>query len=195
MGQRGYRWDQTQVINLLDDIQEFIETKNRDSFYCLQPVVVRKNEQQYFEVIDGQQRLTTIAILLHYLSQPSYTLQYETRPESQKLLQQLNQDTLAPTNVDHHYFKQAYDTIKAWFEPQLNKEPTLKSEFYITLGKQVKVIWYEVDASVEAYDLFMRLNIGKIELTNAELIKAALLHNRVGVWIYQTELEFSTISA
>lgn len=176
--QRGYRWNQTQVINLLEDIQEFIETKNHDSFYCLQPVVVRKDDQQHFEVIDGQQRLTTIAILLHYLGQRSYTLQYETRPESQKLLQQLNQDTSAPTNVDHHYFKQAYDTIKAWFEPQLNTEPTLALEFYITLGKQVKVIWYEVDASVEAYDLFMRLNIGKIELTNAELIKAALLHKR-----------------
>ena len=67
-------------------------------------------------------------------------------------------------NVDHHYFKQAYQTIEEWFAPKRNIEPTLVDEFYITLGKQVKVIWYEVDATVEAYDLFMRLNIGKIEL-------------------------------
>lgn len=176
--QRGYRWDQTQVINLLDDIYDFMQTKEKNSFYCLQPVVIRQNVKQQSEVIDGQQRLTTIAILLHYLDRPSYTLEYETRPSSQKMLTQLKNDQSEAENVDHHYFKQAYQTIEEWFAPKRNIEPTLVDEFYITLGKQVKVIWYEVDATVEAYDLFMRLNIGKIELTNAELIKAALLQPR-----------------
>ena len=36
--QRGYRWDQTQVINLLDDIYDFMQTKEKHSFYCLQPL-------------------------------------------------------------------------------------------------------------------------------------------------------------
>ena len=55
--QRGYRWDDSQVRALLDDVYE-----NRDNPYCLQPIVVRKDEQGRYELIDGQQRLTTLYI-------------------------------------------------------------------------------------------------------------------------------------
>ena len=60
--QRGYRWDETQVRALLDDIYE-----NGDEPYCLQPLVVRKNGQGRYEVIDGQQRLTTLYIIFRYI--------------------------------------------------------------------------------------------------------------------------------
>ena len=43
------------------------------------------------------------------------------------------------------------------------------------LGEQVKVIWYEVGEDVEVREVFSRLNSGKIELTNSELLKAALI--------------------
>lgn len=49
--QRGYRWSETEVVRLLDDIYQ-----NGKKNYCLQPVVVRKKEDRY-ELIDGQQRL------------------------------------------------------------------------------------------------------------------------------------------
>ncbi len=52
--QRGYRWSETEVVRLLDDIYQ-----NGKKNYCLQPVVVRKKEDRY-ELIDGQQRLTTL---------------------------------------------------------------------------------------------------------------------------------------
>lgn len=67
--QRGYRWDEQQVCNLLNDIYEFMQSGSSD-FYCLQPIVVRESEheglenQVCYEVIDGQQRLTTIKIIL-----------------------------------------------------------------------------------------------------------------------------------
>ena len=53
--QRGYRWERKQVETLLNDIMD-----NGDKPYCLQPVVVRKRDDGKFELIDGQQRLTTI---------------------------------------------------------------------------------------------------------------------------------------
>jgi uncharacterized protein with ParB-like and HNH nuclease domain len=74
--QRGYRWTQTNVNQLLADIWDYRqEAKNNHTFYCLQPVVVRKkqwldiNNQivDGFELIDGQQRLTTIHRILTYL--------------------------------------------------------------------------------------------------------------------------------
>lgn len=54
--QRGYRWSETEVVRLLDDIYQ-----NGKKNYCLQPVVVRKKGDQY-ELIDGQQRLTTLSV-------------------------------------------------------------------------------------------------------------------------------------
>lgn len=66
--QRGYRWTERQVTDLLDDICEFIKKdKTKDEFYCLQPVVVKPNNDTW-EVIDGQQRLTTIYLLLKYFN-------------------------------------------------------------------------------------------------------------------------------
>lgn len=58
--QRGYRWSETEVVRLLDDIYQ-----NGKKNYCLQPVVVRKKEDRY-ELIDGQQRLTTLYLIYKY---------------------------------------------------------------------------------------------------------------------------------
>ena len=47
--------------------------QKEDMFYCLQPLVIRKYEDGY-EVIDGQQRLTTIALIHAYLEEESFQL-------------------------------------------------------------------------------------------------------------------------
>ncbi|MGL4346765.1 MAG: DUF262 domain-containing protein [Chitinophagaceae bacterium] len=68
--QRGYRWKKEQVINLLDDIWHFrknSQNEDTDVFYCLQPVVVSKRAENEWNLIDGQQRLTTIFIIIQYL--------------------------------------------------------------------------------------------------------------------------------
>ena len=55
---------------------------------------------------------------------------------------------------------------------------TAKDELYITLGKYTKFIWYEVEEkSQDEIDVFTRINMGKIPLTNAELVKALLLRS------------------
>lgn len=68
--QRGYRWDSKQVTELLEDLLEFQKTGN--NLYCLQPIIVRKVDENKYELIDGQQRLTTIYILLKFLKQEEY---------------------------------------------------------------------------------------------------------------------------
>ena len=65
--QRGYRWTQTEVKALLDDIDEF-NTENETKKYCIQPLIVKKIENNKYEVVDGQQRLTTIYLCLKALS-------------------------------------------------------------------------------------------------------------------------------
>ena len=65
--QRGYRWDEINVTDLLDDLLEFMQDGSSGKFYCLQPLVVKKIGTNQYNVIDGQQRLTTIFIILKYL--------------------------------------------------------------------------------------------------------------------------------
>jgi uncharacterized protein with ParB-like and HNH nuclease domain len=201
--QRGYRWTDTQVTQLLDDIWQFTikDYKTNGEFYCLQPVVVKVNNNDKWDVIDGQQRITTLFIVIKYLEDivkiafQNFSLtspHYETRDDSKDFLENVKTKTEleAKQNVDYFHIWKAYHTIKKWFE---NKEKNINSiDFVNTLlkyqfekydGKQidiannVRVIWYEVneEETNNSIDIFTRLNIGKIPLTNAELIKALFL--------------------
>ena len=68
--QRGYRWTPEQINELLNDIREFLNQPDNGgvpSFYCLQPIVLRASADGAWEVVDGQQRLTTIFLILLHL--------------------------------------------------------------------------------------------------------------------------------
>lgn len=175
--QRGYRWGENEVRQLLDDIYE-----NGEEKYYLQPIVVKKRDNDY-ELIDGQQRLTTLYLILTFLKKilpiasRDYELTYETRRETHDLL--LNIDNVdSEKNIDFFFICNAYKTIENWFS---NKEKEGKNlagiviQLYSLLDKYVKVIWYEVDEDISGVELFTRLNIGRIPLTNSELVRALFL--------------------
>ena len=64
--QRGYRWSEKQVKDLLNDIYDFCKGgRCSEEFYCLQPLVVRKNGNKW-NLIDGQQRTTFFYLLLTF---------------------------------------------------------------------------------------------------------------------------------
>lgn len=184
--QRGYRWDEKQVTDLLNDILEFIDKpdKEADEFYCLQPIVVQRNTEGVYEVVDGQQRLTTIQIIQKYLGKATYSIDYANRKGSKEYLDdicnQYNQE-ISAKNIDFFFMKKAYEVTKEWFEAKVieRDEPTLGDEFNLSLGKNCKVIWYELGAEKNVESVFTRLNIGKIPLTNAELIKALFLQSKL----------------
>ncbi len=184
--QRGYRWSKRQVTELLDDIKEFqqqAENSNKNAFYCLQPIVVKKHNGDW-ELVDGQQRLTTIYIILTYLKdilallgKSRYQLSYETREESAEFLHDIN-DERGEENIDFFHIVQAKKAVEEWFKAQ---DGTYQIKFIQTLlndddtGKNVKVIWYQIDESENVTEVFTRLNMGKIPLVNAELVKALFL--------------------
>ena len=203
--QRGYRWTYQQAKDLLDDIEEFCQ-KNNDGIYCLQPLVVREtiddramlvadglkalirkdkdshairetiSKHTRWEVIDGQQRLTTMFILLKYLNvNGPYEIVYETREDSKTFLAELNFDGEPDcSNVDYYHMSLVANTIKKWFDSK-QKDSNFKEEFKKTILERVKFIWYEA-VDEDPIKVFTRLNIGKIKLTNAELIKALFLN-------------------
>ena len=62
--QRGYRWKSRQVCQLIDDINAFTPTESTP-FYFLQALAVAKDiEKDRVNVVDGQQRLTTLNLIL-----------------------------------------------------------------------------------------------------------------------------------
>ena len=175
--QRGYRWTARQVVELLDDVQSFIKQPSGD-FYCLQPIVVA-DAGAYWDVIDGQQRLTTLKLILTYFNSrlteeaawPSFLLKYETREASEHFLAKPDQVERMNENVDFYHIHHAYQAIKDWFMPRRHLCNDIESAFL----NKVKVIWYQVDANEDPIVIFTRLNIGKIPLTNAELVKGLFL--------------------
>ena len=154
--QRGYRWNRKQVEDLLGDLYSFRKqmiANNSDEvgkFYCLQPVIVRKitapemrkeilgddsadPETKLWELVDGQQRLTSIYILLSYLimkhrrdeSERSendysrvklYNIMYESRPATCAALKALAQGKeIAPCDIDSTHISNALRYIDEWF--------------------------------------------------------------------------------
>lgn len=173
--QRGYRWGKSEVIRLLEDV---CSTEGKIN-YCLQPIVVRVNGDKY-ELIDGQQRLTTIYLIYRYMNEvslgfidePRFTLSYKTREQSEDFLKAID-ETCKDDNIDFWHICSAYQSIKDWFDKKDKKSTITNINKYF--DEIVKVIWYEVGESEDAINLFTRLNIGKIPLTSAELVKAMFL--------------------
>jgi hypothetical protein len=149
--QRGYRWGKAQMWELLDDLYEFaIRAKKDGEFYCLQPVIVKPIEEEKklseikaitgwgddvtpgrtWEVVDGQQRLTSLYILYRYLidagifsknlskkiSDSLYHLCYETRPETKEFLEDLSSTTLRRDNIDLSYITGAFNAVSDWLK-------------------------------------------------------------------------------
>ena len=174
--QRGYRWEKVQVETLLNDIND-----NGAKSYCLQPVVVKRRIDGRLELIDGQQRLTTLYIIYKYLQSvfPShvklnFTIDYETRKETAKFFDRMDDEQLASTNIDFFFINKAHQTVAGWFG---QRDIFVVSDFVKYLKEYVRVIWYELPEGNESdsIGLFTRLNIGRIPLTNAELVKALFL--------------------
>lgn len=198
--QRGYRWKE-EVEMLLNDISEIGEGKN----YCLQPIVVKKSGNKY-ELIDGQQRLTTLYLIQKFTKtyrpkiQIKYIISYQTRENSKSFLEKIDFESIndKPSNIDDFFINEAANIIKNWFE-KFNDEKQTKyssdddaaNDIQTKLNNKVHVIWYEVDSSENPTQLFTRLNIGKIPLTNAELVKALFLSRNNGI-DDQKQLEIAT---
>lgn len=174
--QRGYRWGEQEVRLLLNDI-----TEAAGSDYYLQPVVVKDLEGDRWELVDGQQRLTTLYLILRaikrYLpfTELQYSLSYETRPGSATFLDNPTEDG-SLDNIDYFHIFAASQCIDAWFADRPNPT-TAAMKLYEALTESVRVIWYEAPNADEfdSRTLFTRLNIGQIPLTDAELVKAFLL--------------------
>jgi hypothetical protein len=187
--QRGYRWTEIQVTELLDDLWQFqreSDSQRSEHFYCLQPLVIKARKDGSWEVVDGQQRLTTIYLILAAEKQRlelifgknSFELAFETRAETSESFLKHIQLERAEENIDFYHISKAYEAIRKWFSSRDGSQIVKLLQTLLNddvTGKNTKVIWYQLPESEDPIEAFTRLNIGKIPLTNSELIRALFL--------------------
>lgn len=213
--QRGYRWEEQEVTELLDDLWNFAKDRDSGDFYCLQPIVLQQNNLQGYDVLDGQQRLTTLYLLLVFLedkrledgyNQPLFTINYKTRKECEAFLRdKIFVSQTDRTNIDFYHICNAYKSMGLWFE----KHPGAKAKLVPILmddsskgNRNVRFIKYEVAKGINPIEVFIRLNVGKIPLTDAELTKALLLQSDkyekeefqfIKMWLFEIATEWDGI--
>lgn len=216
--QRGYRWGTRQVEQLMNDLCCFFDGKGKGDFYCLQPIVVKElaesekntydlhsdtDDNRWYEVIDGQQRLTTIRIILALFKnvqgrfKHKFTIKYKTRPSLgeifDKFIYDYNEDEYGikveneqRLDIDTWHILQAAKCILAWLKKGETQgvgldyfTGTFLQYFTQKRGlddkKSVQVIWYELRDKSDPNSTFKRLNDKKVVLNNAELIRAMFL--------------------
>ena len=198
--QRGYKWGIEQVLKLLEDIDGFnIDENNKDKFYCLQNItIVKKND--YYDVIDGQQRLTTLFIILSYLQkydkgeeiQLKNRLKYSIRKESEdflyKYIFESDENYIEEKNAKYFYnenfkplekfdsqdvfhFALAKYTIIEFLKGKTDEE---KIKFYEKLLENVIIIVNEVKSGKEE-NIFRNLNSNKVPLAEQDFIRAIFI--------------------
>lgn len=209
--QRGYRWETTQVFELLRDLSDFTVTGlDKKKPYILQPIVVEKvaGTDGEFVLIDGQQRLTTIYMLIHFLNStgseiPHYNFIFDKRKTQERFLQQATfadaDDKSYLKNIDTFYMRKAYDAIRQWFadydradgdnQEADDAEPARPDGFELrnifrsllrtpSAKNKASIAVLRYDLDSDAMEAFDRLNYRRIKLTGTELVKAYLMASR-----------------
>lgn len=189
--QRGYKWDSgtpdDQVPQLLIDLYE-AHTKKAKEYYLQYITVKPDNEvagQKCFEVIDGQQRLTTLSLLFHCLGEKDLDknialgkvlyARYNNDIFSE-VVQHVEDDSTKDKDIptqDLYYMVRAYRCIQKFFQLFTDEED--KRNFLHYILNHVKIIVNKESTHVSSEDIFTNLNDNKVELTNPDLIKGLLL--------------------
>lgn len=191
--QRTYKWKEDQANQMLEDFSEFLNQQEK-GYYCMQPLAVvekiGEGETKY-ELLDGQQRLTTLLILWRILFEGDkdnisypYKFEYERdSSESDTLSDRYSFITVSDEikkskygNIDEYYMSKVYGAITQYFIINHDRKEDFK-KLLKGVGKHILFLWYEVNEK-ERHNTFAHINSGKIELTCSELIKAILLSDK-----------------
>lgn len=168
--QRNFAWGEEQICQLLQDIHESIKVK--DQQYFIGSLVTIRRQDGSFEVIDGQQRLTILALLSYVLQFRIETeIHYDSRPEVERFLQSLASGVYASgSDPSTSHFSAAIETIKEEIAKIENKD-TFR-DYVLNNVCLVREIMPE-DTDVAAY--FEIMNNRGEQLQEHEIIKGILL--------------------
>lgn len=163
--QRGYRWQEDEIKKLLNDINEI-----KDTGYCLQPIILKGNK-----IVDGQQRLTTLALLYDEIRKVDKIDEEKKQTEYYESLVSIGRN-----NIDKHHIKKAQEIIHDELKNTEDISKKIDNCFFILC---------ELDDDENELEVFERLNTGRIPLSSAEILKAYYLTESKFVFYHQEFLQ------
>lgn len=181
--QRNYDWGERETLQLLEDISDYAQKNSNQKYYIGSAVVFVRNVNgtSYFEMIDGQQRLTTLTILASLLKhegkadwfkQPN--LSYEHRKEADEALRRL-QEGMQSEHPAARNIVNVYALLKKHLIPVLEAKELDKAQFGDYLFNQVKILRIPLPHDTQLNHYFEIMNTRGEQLEKHEVLKATLM--------------------
>lgn len=190
--QRGYKWTKEHVRKLLNDVNNFHENQGT-LYYCLQNITL-VDRKDYYEVVDGQQRITTLLIILSYfkcvlensvldaeqisISRPKYQAReafgkfIESYIINGSIWTQDISDEQKNQSSDIWHLCESAQAVAKFFE-ELNLDQ--KRIFAEKLVHSVKLLWNVVPKNITPELAFSKVNGLRVPLDGADLLRAIFI--------------------
>jgi len=181
--QRNYAWGKAEISQLIQDIIDYIPSGNN---YYIGTLVVHKQSDEsnfLYDTIDGQQRLTTLSILLSVLKNEDKKVDWFSTPilsfESRELSQQAIKFAFVGffdgTKLYHNTIKEAYDHIKNELHTKIKEANITLDDFVSYLSDKVILLRVEVPTDTDLNHYFEIMNNRGEQLEKHEVVKSLLL--------------------
>lgn len=170
--QRNYAWGEDEITALVKDVYDAFKKDSQSPYYIGTLVTYKRDDNQY-EVIDGQQRLTTLYIIMKALRINPITnqLTYNARSKSKATLEIIGKDEKKEYEADSgilngfEFAKNAIESVVAPSEREAYKQ-------YFLQG--VHIIHYDVPKDVDLNHYFEVMNSRGEQLEKHEIVKSKL---------------------
>lgn len=178
--QRNYAWTKDEIEQLLNDINDI--DVSSDGKYYLGSLIVNQLGANYYDVIDGQQRLTTLFLMLSFLNNSSVnkkSLSFEAREKSNKTLYEIDaiKDSEKELDKEPWYSDEiidGYAVIKNYFNQMQEKDSSFVEKFKIKM-ESIIIIRTQVPKDIDLNHYFEIMNTRGEQLELHEIVKAKII--------------------
>lgn len=182
--QRSYSWDATQIEQLISDIYDALRQSEQSYFLGNLVVTNRGSDPADYEVIDGQQRLTTLYLLLTFLTVGSASeesthrsrLHYESRTNSTNALRNLDLGRANHAETDNDFVTgiyQGYKVIAQYMDQKITGEN--RTAFTRYLLENVQLVRASLPKGTDFNKYFEVMNTRGEQLQQVDIVKATLM--------------------
>lgn len=187
--QRNYDWGKAQIEQLINDIQDYAEKENKQTYYLGSLIVHQRDD--YFEILDGQQRFTTLSLLAMYLKSrlteelswyKNPNLSFESRPKSDTAIKQLfhrfalsgKGKEVEPSECSASIIS-GFEVIDTILSADNQNDNASLQRFADYLLKYVEILKIQVPKNTDVTHYFEVMNNRGEQLEKHEVVKAGLL--------------------
>ena len=154
--QRNYAWSEIQIVQLIEDIESSIDGSNKS--YFLGNLIVNQTDNNVYEVIDGQQRLTTLYLIEKYLGVvfAKEALRFEAREKSNRTLSYVsdNSNPVLIEELSSPEILNGFQIIDSYFKTQdIDKSRFVNREDFFVCRQRYRTIHNCSGSSYGLYDL------------------------------------------